>query len=70
VVVGARTAVVIEEAAAILAKKGKTLTTKDIDAILKEQIAQVKAARSEIGISAAQQANLEKVLYRYSGVVK
>lgn len=63
IVVGARVAQIIEWAAR--QEPPIRLTTKEIDILLDEQIAQVKAARPQIGISPAQRNNLRRVLHRW-----
>ncbi len=61
IVVGSRVAAIIE-----WAKENKrTLSTQDIDTLLKEQIDQVTEARNEIGISPTQINNLKLVLYNW-----
>ncbi len=64
VVVGARVDMLIDEAQVL----GIPLRPDDIDAMLDEQIVQVKEARSEVGISPAQLLNLKSVLYRRIGI--
>ena len=65
-VVGARVDIIMQEAR----QMGAILDERTINELIEEQIRHVQAARSEVGISPMQKANLQKVLYRRAGILK